>query len=449
MQLLRTALQKVGEESDQLKYRDSVARRRHAYYPYYEWAQARLSQARGQASIYTQRDLLQDAAGRLGQTRHPEAAKLLEEVNARLAEAEKSISMDSSFSAVKTRIEVLGTGERFVEALGQLDSATAVYKTRAKEMAEVRTSLLERQAVVVKRYDQLMVQRLADVAVMDPATAADSIVPLLQPALVPPEVIEKGGPSFEWLGKFIELWKTHGDHVRRAAELPGTEVIAAAGKLESAALEALALNVPAGFRAARHMAQAACLIKLRGIATGSDDVFDLPTTEAVLRSADEAAARAGAGVVRRGGQDDTRTTLENDLASQRRQVAELGQKIQEGSKERNRLTAPILRAEEALADGETIGATAALEKLKNDLFELESEATFGTLTARLRARALFAHALAEAMLAFLEGNLPARVVDRCRLPAWRAYGFDGAVDGRWSPRLSPKLLKVFEQIKPQ
>jgi len=36
VQLFRGALQKLGEESDSLKYRDGVARQRHSYYPYYE-----------------------------------------------------------------------------------------------------------------------------------------------------------------------------------------------------------------------------------------------------------------------------------------------------------------------------------------------------------------------------------------------------------------------------
>jgi hypothetical protein len=137
------------------------------------------------------------------------------------------------------------------------------------------------------------------------------------------------------------------------------------------------------------------------------------------------------------------------VQTRRKQIDDLSGKILAGAKERARLTAPIVAAETSLADGDTLGDAAALTKLKNDLFELESEATFGTLTARLRARALMAHALAEATLGFLEGNALARVVDRCRVPAWRAYGFDPKVDARWTARLSPKILKVLEQIRPQ
>ncbi len=449
VQLLRGALQHVGEESDELKYRDSVARRRHSYFPYYQWARARVLQARREASIYARRDLLQDAVGRLGQTRHPGAARLLEEAGSELEAVGKAITLDGSFNAVKTRIELLGSGERFVEALRQLESAAPSFPTRGKEVGELRESLAERQAAAVKRQEQLMAQRLAEAAATDPLAAGERVVALLRPALVPPDVTEKPGRGFEWLRAFIELWEKSEGAVRRAAELPGAEVIAAAGSLEAAGRSALDAGVPAGYRAARHLAQAARLAKLRDVAAAAQDAVDVPTAGAVSGAAGEEAAKAAAAVARADLAPEARSALEGDLEAQRQQVEDLVRKIGEAARERTRLTAPILQAEAALADGETIGQAAALAKVRNDLLELESEATFGTLTARLRARALFAHALAEAMLAFLEGNPPAQVLARCSLPARRAYGFDPAVDARWSGRLSPKMLKVLEQIKPQ
>ncbi len=60
IQLLSGALQRVGEESDQLKYRDSTARRLHSYYPYYEWACARQLQAQREQSIFTRPDRNRD-----------------------------------------------------------------------------------------------------------------------------------------------------------------------------------------------------------------------------------------------------------------------------------------------------------------------------------------------------------------------------------------------------
>ena len=94
--LLRQALQQVGEENDQLKYRDDESRRRHAYYPYYEWGRARLLQSQQEASVFTQRDLLADAVSHLGQSRHPDASVKLEEAKGKLGVVQEAIALDGS-----------------------------------------------------------------------------------------------------------------------------------------------------------------------------------------------------------------------------------------------------------------------------------------------------------------------------------------------------------------
>jgi len=449
VEMMKKALQRVGEESDHLKYRDGVARQNHPYYPYYGWGRARLLQAGREGSVYARRDLLQDAIGRLGQTQHPQASQLIEVAKAQLKEVEEAIALDSSFSAVKGRIELLGSSEKFMDALKLLEETAVKFKTRDRELVDLRTSLKEKQQVVVKRYEQFEVQRLGDVAVTDPLTAADSIVPLLKPAIVPPEVTEDVGPSFMWAKKFIEVWGKESDTVRRSPELKGEAVIAAAERLDALAFEAIPLNLDAGFRAVRHLSHAARMAKLRDIATGSEDVIDLATTAAVIKSLNEGLRSAREVLARSSVSGDARKRLEADLAGQEKQASDIDKLIQAGSKERQRLTAPILTAETALQNGETLGNMDQLKKMKDDLFELESEANFGTLTSRLRARALFAHAIAEATVAFMEGNLPERVEERCRVPAWRAFGFDTQIEARWKDKLSPKLQKVLDKIKPR
>jgi hypothetical protein len=449
VQLLREAVQRVGSESDELKYRDSIARRRHTYYPYYEWARARQLQARKESSIFAKRDLLKDAVSRLGQTRAPEAVQLLQEVKTELSVVDKAIELDGSFASTKTGIEVLGTGERFEEALKRLEAVTASYPTRQKEIGDLRTSLKERQTALERRFEQVLSQRLGDVVLSDPVGASDTIAGILRPAQIPVQAVERPGPPFEWLRKFIALWERNLEAVRRAADSSGDETNAVAAAFEEAAQDALASGVPPGFRAARHVAHAVRIAKLNRIAMGAEDTFDTSTAEAIVRSAVETSGRAATGLARLPKADPIVKTLENDVPTRQKQIEDLSKKITDGAKERARLTAPILQAEASLTDGNVLGDAVALTKLKNDLFELESDATFGSLTAPLRARALMAHALAEAMLGFMEGNPPARVVDRCRVPAWRAYGFDPKVDARYSKILSPKLLKILEQIKPQ
>jgi hypothetical protein len=449
VQLFRGALQKLGEESDSLKYRDGVARQRHSYYPYYEWARARQLQAKLETNIFTRRDLLKEALSRLSQTSHPEAAQRVEEIKADLAVVEKAIELDGSFASVKTRIEVLGTGERFEEALKQLDEASKSYLTREKELGELRVSLQGRQEALGKRYEQVLSQRLGDVALTDPVGAGDSIAGILKPAQIPPDAMAKPGPPFQWLQKFVELWEKSSDAVRRSGELTAEETNQIAGAFERIALEALKVGVPSGFRASRHVAHTVRMARLNRVAVGAEDTIDTPTAASIVKMAGETSGVAAQAIAAVPKKDDMLKTLENDIPARQQQIEDLSKKITNGAKERARLTAPIVAAEASLSDGDTLGDAAALAKLKNGLFELESEANFGTLTNRLRARALLAHALAEAMLAFMEGNPPARVLDRCRTPAWRAYGFDPKVDARWADKLSPKLLKILDESKPK
>lgn len=445
--LLRAALQKVGDENDELRYRDSTARWRHSYYPHYEIARVRQIQSKQEPSIFTRRDLLKDAISRLSQTRHPDGNHRLEEVKADLAVVEKAIELDGVFASVKTRIEVLGTGEYFEEALQRLEEASASYPARQKEISDLRTSLKDRQAAVEKRFEQVLAQRLGDVALADPVSAGEAIVGILKPAQIPATTVAKPGAPFEWLRRFIELWEKHLETARRAGDLSAEEVNAIASSFEQVAQDALTSRVPPGFRAARHLAHGIRMAKLNRIATGAEDKLDTKTAAAVVQSAIETSGKAAEALAKLPEGDDIVKTLENDVPTRQKLIEELGRKIVDGAKERDRLTAPIVSAEAALSDPETLGNVAALTKLRDGLFELGSEANFGTLTNRLRARALMAHALAEATLGFLEGQEERRVIDRCRVPAWRAYVFDPKVDERWAGRLSPKLLRVLEEVK--
>jgi hypothetical protein len=449
IQLLSGAIQRVGEETDVLKYRDSTARRLLPYYPYYEWGCTRELQAKKETSILTRRDLLKDAVTRLGQTRHPDGPRLLEDVKKQLAEVEKAIALDGSFASTKTKIEVLGTGERFEEALKQLDEATRIYPARQKEIADLRASLLERQKAVEKKYEQVLFQRLGDVVLADPIVAGESIQGFLKAAQIPADTVAKPGPAFGWLQRFMELCEKSLETTRKSADLSAAEINAIAEPFEALGLDAFAAGVSPGFRAARHIAHSVRLAKLNRIASGAEDVIDTQTVDAIVGAAAKTAEKAADGVAKLPESDSMAKTLEADVPARQKQLDDLSKQIHAGAKERARLTAPIVVAETSLSDGNTLGDVKKLAEVIAALAELESEANFGTLTNRLRARALLSHGIAEAYLAFLEGNPAARVIDRCRLPAWRAYGFDRKVDDRWAGKLSPKMLKILEQIKPQ
>jgi hypothetical protein len=446
--LLRSALQLVGEESEQLKYRDDTSRRRHEYYPYYEWGRARLFQSEVEASVFAQRDLLADAVSHLSQSRHPEASVRLEEAKSKLTVVQEAIALDGSFSAAKTKIEVLGTNERFVEAFKEHALAVGKYKTRLKELDEVLAALKIKQKATIQRYEAQLAQRLSDVLLMDPVTRGETIAPLLKSALLPDLVSETSGPTFQWATRFIALWEKEADTVRTAASLSGEAVIRASDAFDAAGLEALTISLPSGFRAARHLAQTTRLGKLKDIGNGSEDVLDLKTAEAVIRSSAEASEK-GRAAAEQLPQKDVKDTLLNDLGSQARQIDDLAKAIRAGAKERERLTAPIVQAETSLLDGDTLGNVDELLKVQGNLEQLSTEANFGTLTAGLRARALFAKAMAAATEAYLSAKSDAEAMEAARVSATRAYGFDPKVDVRWQARLSEKLLKLFAKFKPQ
>lgn len=447
VKLLETALKQVGDESDLLKYRDDTSRRRHSYYPYYEWGRARLMQSQTETSIFTQRDQLADAVSHLGQSRHPDAAVKLEEARAKLEDVQKSIALDGSFNAVKTKIEVLGTNERFVEAFKEHTTAAGLYKTRLKELDEVLGALKIKQAATIKRYEDMLASRLNEIVLVDPVTRGDSIVPMLNPALVPPLVTPNAGPTFEWAARFIKLWESEAEAVKKPAALTGEKVIATAGAFDALGLEALTLNLPSGFRASRALAQTTRLGKLRDIDAGSEDVLDTKTADAVVASA-RAASKRGAEAADKLAAD-VKDTLTNDLSGQEKQINDLAKSISDGAKQRTRLTAPIVQAELQLKDGDKIGDIDALKKLQQDVYQLETEANFSTLTPRLKARALFAKALAAATQTFLEGGKELEAIEQARVPATRAYGFDPQVESRWSALMSKKMVELFKKLKPQ
>lgn len=448
--LLRGAIQQVGEESDQLKYRDDVSRRRHSYYPYYEWGRARLLQSRAESKIYQQRDLLQDAVGRLGQSRHPDAAIKLEEAKAKLEEVTEAINLDGSFNAAKTEIEVLGTNEQYIKAFDKHKAAAAKYRTRVAELDETLATLKLKQAASVSKYQSSVVQRLRDVLLIDPVTRGETIVPMIKSVMVPEEVIEdgKGGPTFEWAKKFMALWEREQKSVQAAATLPGDAVIRTADAFDALGQEALTIALPSGFRASRHLAQTVRVAKLRDISLGAEDVLDSKTADVVVASS-KAASTKGLAAAKQQADKDVKDTLLSDLGSQERQVNELAAAIAAGAKQRQTLTVPVVSAEEQLMDGDVLGDVAKLSKLGQDLDSLSSEAAFGTLTTRLRARAFFAKAIAAAMEAYLNGKTEAEAMESARVAVTRAYGFDPKVDARWNDRLSRKMKDLFQKLKPQ
>src|SRR2546429_625444 len=99
-----------------------------------------------------------DAVAEAGSA-YRQAREAFEEARGKLEDVQKSIALDGSFNAVKTKIEVLGTNEKFVEAFKEHTTAAGLYKARLKELDEVLGALKIKQTATIARYEQLLASR--------------------------------------------------------------------------------------------------------------------------------------------------------------------------------------------------------------------------------------------------------------------------------------------------
>src|SRR5207247_1911259 len=123
------ALRHEPGESPSLKYRDTEGRHRHAYYPHYELALARLGQAQAEASPYVKRERLQSAVQSLSQTSHSEGSSRLAGARTQLEELEKAIAeLEAStpppeLAQIRTKVDRLCEAQNYEEALRELEAS--------------------------------------------------------------------------------------------------------------------------------------------------------------------------------------------------------------------------------------------------------------------------------------------------------------------------------------
>jgi tetratricopeptide (TPR) repeat protein len=445
----QSALQQEGVEHSEMKYRDSVARRRHAYYPYFGWAEARWAQAQREVELERKHELLQDAIGRLRQTQHPDAAFRMQEVTAALAVVDNQRSAQTGLAGLKGVIAGRVDAKRFEEAIKELEAADKSYPTRTAEIQELRADVLKRQLEAVQGYERALIVFMNDIARTDPILRTESPAAMLKPAFVPVEVHVKPAGPFLWLQGFRDLYEKEAAGVRSAARLDLEALTRITEAFDRSSGDALAAGFLPGFRAARHVAESMRQARLKDIAAGATDAIETETAKSILSSAEVAARTSEALLRTRPATEEITRFIDNDLTAQRLKATELRLAVENAARERQRLTEPILKAEQALAQPETISETAALAQVSKSMKDLGADPQAMTLTDRLRARQFLATAVAEAMIGFLDGESLERVTERCRATAFRAYSLDPKVDAPWRGRLSPKILKVLDRIKPQ
>lgn len=468
---LEEALRHSADETPALKYRNEQGRNRHAYYPQYALARARLGQAEKEPLPYVKRERLQAALRGFTATAHADGAaraeatrKTLEALEKAIAEAEAN-AVPPELTALKAKVDRLCEAADFEGGFKELADGAELLAKYPKVRNDLLNSTRNRQQAAIRNYDTILGSRLDSISRTDPTYEADVVLPLLKPARVPPEVAKDPPARFKWLAEMCEVFEKHLASVKGAASLAPAAAIETSGAFEALAGKALAIDLVAGYRASRNMAHAIRMARLREYASAADRVdSDLPgnaeftNAVGILQQASQdshlfsESAVAARTPETPADAEELKKYREVDLPYHKRQIDAVLGKLKESSiayERRVEADSRASKAEQALSTPAVMSSPEACRKAGQELSVFESQAWFETLPAPARARVLFARAISEAVASFLEGEPAARVAERCRADALRAYGLDGAVAERWtkSGRLSPRLSSFFERMR--
>jgi hypothetical protein len=466
------AVKHEAAENPSLKYRDPNGRHRHPYFPYYEIARARMELTRGEASPFVRRERLLASVRSLAQTAHPDGPARLAEAKALLEEAEKAVAEVEASTPppevvqLRAKTDRLCEGQKFEEALGEIEAAGALFQRFERLKAEMLAAVRNRQKAALQGYDVILSSRLESTSRTDPTFEAEMLLPLLKPARVPPEVTRDPAPRFRWLEEFLALYERELDRVRTAATLPPAELLASAAGFDRLAEKALEIDLGVGFRASRNIGRSMRLARLKEMASlaerpdsdlpGSAE-FQKESMELLTASAETAVKVEQALQERLRNQtvppQDLKKYLEVDLPYHRRQTEAVRGKLREvliAYERRVAAEAAARTAQDGLSAPGVMVDPSACRKLAQPLSVLEAQPYFETLPAPVRAHVLFARALCEATAGFLDAESPARVAERCKADLARAHALDPQVETPWkeSGRLSPRIAKVFDRLRP-
>ncbi len=469
VQALEAAVKFQRQESPAMRYRDDEGRYRHAYYPNFLLGRARLGQAQGEASLDIRLDRLENSLAYLKRSTHPEAKPTEAVVEAAIEKAKKDIE-DRNLNTppqeildVRAKINGLCDLEKFEEAYKELqavDKSFAGYHARLKP--PILALITTRQDAVLKRYDVVMLGRLEGISRSDPTLEAETIIPQLRPACVPPEVKRDPAARFKWLLGFFSFYEKEVDVVREATTLPVDTVLKSTASFDFAADQAIGVDVFPGYRAARNMAHYIRRARLdEWVAKGDPAQPEyLSTGEKILAASAEMRKKTEADLRQRIEQAantplalEMQKYLDTDvLKYQVVQLERLNGTMKDRIKKHNEKVAAegsLRRAQDGMAARAAMADPLACRRVELDLSALESQDHFQDLPAPIRAQVYYSRALSNATAAFLESEELARVADRCRGDVTRAFALDPKVDAARRGQVSPRILKVFDDILKQ
>lgn len=469
VQALEAAVKFQRQESPALRYRDDEGRYRHAYYPNFLLGRARLGQAQTEASLDIRLDRLENALAYLKRSTHPDAKSTEAVAEAAIEKAKKDIE-DRNLNTpppeileLRTKINGLVDLEKFEEAFKELQAADKHFAGHHARLKPPILALIStRLEAVLKRYNDVMLGRLESISRSDPTLEAETIIPQLRPARVPPEVKKDPAARFKWLLGFFDFYEKEVDLVREATTLPVDTVLKSTASFDFAADQALGVDVFPGYRAARNMAHYIRRARLREwVETGDPAKAEYRATgDKILAAAAEMRKKTEAELRERVAQAansplalEMQKYLDTDILKyQVNQLEQLNLIMKDRIKKHNEKVAAegtLRRAQDGMAARAAMADPLACRRVELDLSALESQDHFQDLPAAIRAQVYHSRALANATAAFLESEELNRVADRCRGDVTRAFALDPKVDEARRGQVSPRILKVFDDILKQ
>ncbi len=440
---LQEALRNQPRENDRLKYRDRDGLHLEPYFPHFLWAQTRATQARAEKDVSRQRQLIREAITHLELTHHPSGPELLKTAKEELAAVEKSAfasdEVRAAVAALAQKIKGLCDKENFEEAGRVVAGEKALLDPFPAERAQLLELVESRRSAVLTRYEKTLDLALDTVAVAPPIDKPDTIPQLLLPGLPPRTVGAAPDGRSVWLQEFLSTVQDHLADLRSLKETEGPKVLSCAKAFEQSAARALQSGTFSGFRAAASIAVAVRWSRIQSLSGGKDDA----QLDFLLSDSEEAALKLDKSLGR---------TKEYDAYRSGILVPHLMRVREEWAKFRRRtgLTRDVARwagrADQVLTQRTSMASPEALRAVAKELAPLEEVPAWKDTPASLRARALFARSLLEAVAILLDAEPAPGALDRAAAGVKAARALDPRVDDLWKDKLSPKLKTWLDRL---
>jgi len=440
---LQEALRNQPRESERLQYRDREGLHKDPYYPHYVWAQARLLQARADKDIARQMKLFREATTHLELTQHPSAPETLKAVKEELAAIEKAAAAPDATQAVmadlRQRVNTLCDQENFEEARRVVGLEKELLDPVPAERSQLLEFIQAHRSTVLARYERALDLALETMAATSPLEKPDSLPLLLQPVLLPRMVIEPISDRFLWLREFLSTVQTRLPELRAMKDVEGPDVLACARTFEDAAGRALSAGTFPGFRAAMNIAHALRGSRIQVLSGGKDDA----QLDRLLADSEDAALLEEKNLGKTPERDAYRTGV---LVPHLERIREEREKLRRRTRLAGDLDRWIARSDQVLADRSSMANPKALREVAKELAPLERIPAWKEASASLRAKALYARSILEAVAALLDGDGAPEALDRAASGIRAARALDAGVDAPWKDRLSPKLKTWLDRL---